>query len=79
MPEVQFNDSKSFDENVEAFLQSMESSDAEFGKILRDNIDCLKGAFDDSTRRAARNRFNTNIVAALDEIFADDDEEVPNE
>lgn len=80
MPEIQFDDSRSFDENVEAFLQTMESSNAEFGKILRDNIDCLRGAFDDSTRRVARNEFNNNIVASLDELLVNDDEvKLPNE
>jgi hypothetical protein len=34
MPDLQFDDTKDFDENIEAFLLHMESKDANLGAIL---------------------------------------------
>lgn len=66
MPELKFDDTKSFDENLELFLSHMEAEDSEMGTILRSNIDALKGVSDDTTRRRARADFNSKIVSALE-------------
>lgn len=75
MPDLQFDDIKDFDENVEAFLLHMESKDAKLGAILRAHIDGLKGAYDDRTRRDARTVFNEGVVTSLDEILINNEEE----
>lgn len=75
MPELQFDNAKSFDDNLEDFLTYMEAEDSEMGSILRSNVDALKDAPDDSARRRARTSFNTNIVTSLDEKLKDSDGE----
>jgi hypothetical protein len=39
MPALRFDDSKSFDENLEAFLTYMDELDSELGVVLRLHID----------------------------------------
>lgn len=68
MAALKFDESKGFDGNLEDFLQHMESIDAELGKILRDNIDELKGATYEKARKEAREKFNPKVVAALDAL-----------
>ena len=67
MPDLKFDNTKSFDENLELFLSHMEADDPEMGSILRNNIDELKDVSDDTTRRRARTNFNSKIVTDLDE------------
>jgi hypothetical protein len=74
MPDMQFDDTKSFDHNLELFLTHMDAVDADLGTILRTHVDKLKGALDDSTRRDARTLFNEGIVASLDELVPDEDD-----
>ena len=68
MPILQFDETKGFDGNLETFLEHMEKVDPEMAKILSDNIDGLKSANDDRTRREARATFNSNVVTALDKL-----------
>lgn len=75
MPNLQFDEAKSFDENIEVFLLHMETEDAELGAILRSHIDGLKGAYDDRTRHDARTAFNESIVTSLDEALTDEEED----
>jgi uncharacterized SAM-dependent methyltransferase len=74
MPDLQFNETDSFDDNIEAFLTHMEAKDAELGAILRTHVERLEGAYDDRTRRDARTAFNEGVLTSLDEALADDDE-----
>ena len=41
MQDFRFDDSKSFAENCEAFLETLDSSDPDMAKILCDNWDAL--------------------------------------
>lgn len=76
MPELKFDDTKSFNENLELFLSHMEAADSEMGAIMRSNITTLKGVSDDATtRRKARAEFNTKIVTALDEKLEESEDE----
>jgi len=68
MTELNFDDTKSFENNLEAFLVHMEAEDAEMGKILRQNVDSLKNGIDDSSRRKARSIFNPKILTELNEL-----------
>lgn len=74
MPDLQFSDTQSFDQNLENFLMHMESIDDELGNILRARIDKLKGALDETTRRDARTGFNDSVVSTLDELIPSDEE-----
>jgi hypothetical protein len=73
MPDLQFDDAKDFDDNIEAFLVHMDAEDAELGAILRTNIDSLKSAYDDRTRREARTVFNEGVVSSLDESLIEEE------
>ena len=66
---MDFDSTKSFDDNLEAFLAHMEAEDTEMGKILRDNISKLKLANDDASRKRARADFNKSVTAALDDLL----------
>ena len=69
MPDFRFDDSKSFEENCEAFLEAIKADDPEMAAILRDNwnalVSIVRGGERDSN---ARGEFNTNVAAALDAI-----------
>jgi len=75
MPELEFDDTKGFDENLDFFLSGMENEDPEMGAILRANIDGLKVASDDNSRRRARADFNSKIVTALDDKLKEEENE----
>ena len=75
MPSFQFDDKKSFDENLDRFLEHMEIEDPDLGAILRLHVDKLKVATDDASRRRARTQFNDSIVAALDEKLKEKEDE----
>lgn len=74
MPDLVFDEKNGFERNLEIFLSQMEAEDKEMGKILRDSIDELKGASDERSRNAARTRFNTSVVAKLEETENEEDE-----
>lgn len=74
MTELKFDDTKSFEANLEAFLVHMEADDPEMGKILRANIDALKDTSDDTSRRRARTEFNPFVVASLSKMGKDDED-----
>lgn len=75
MPELEFDNTKSFDENLELFLSHMEVEDPEMGAILRSHIAGLKNVSDDTARRRARTDFNSKIVSALDEKMEEAEDE----
>jgi hypothetical protein len=67
MPDLHFDETNDFEQNLEKFLEYMEADDAEMGALLRANIGALRGAFDDATRRDCRARFNESIALALNQ------------
>jgi uncharacterized SAM-dependent methyltransferase len=74
MPALRFDDSKSFDENLEAFLTYMDELDSELGVVLRVHIDQLRDAYDERSRKDSRTRFNDGVLASLNELLADNEE-----
>lgn len=69
MPDFRFDDSKSFEENCEAFLEAIKADDPEMAAILRDNWNALVSIVREGERDSkARGKFNTNVAAALDVI-----------
>ena len=69
MADFRFDESKSFAENCEAFLEVLKSDDPEMAAIMRDNWDDLvavvhEGERDSKTRR----EFNANVASALDAL-----------
>lgn len=66
-----FDDSKSFEENCEAFLEAVASDDPEMTSILRDNWDALVAVVDNGERDSrARGDFNAKVTSALDALVA---------
>ncbi len=70
MPGFQFDQSKTFEENCQAFIDELETRDAELAAVLRENWDQLmtivQGGESSSRNRAD---FNAVISAALDELI----------
>lgn len=65
----QFDASKSFDENVAAYLDVLEVIDAQMAAILRENAALLAAIVRDGERDpSARGEFNSLIAAALDSL-----------
>ncbi len=75
MPTLHFDDTKSFDENMEAFLAHMDNIDSELGTVLRAHIDQLRDVYDERSRKDARTGFNDGVLVALDEILTNTLEE----
>jgi len=64
-----FDEAKSFSENCEAFLSSLEGIDADMAAVLRDNWGVLVAVVRDGQRNSrTRSEFNTKIAAALDAL-----------
>jgi len=64
-----FDETKSFSENCEAFLSSIESIDAGMAAVLRDNWDLLSAIVQEGERDAkVRGEFNTKVAMALDSL-----------
>lgn len=62
-----FDDGKSFPENCDAFLSSIEKIDADMAAILRDNWDALVAVVREGERNSrARSNFNAAVASALD-------------
>ena len=62
-----FDDAKSFSENCDAFISSIEKIDAEMAAILRDNWDALVAIVREGERSSrARSHFNAAVASALD-------------
>lgn len=57
-----FDASKSFDENLAAFLAECATIDSECAKILADNVDIL---VEHGSDREARGKFNAKVKQAL--------------
>ena len=67
MQDFRFDDSKSFAENCEAFLETLDSSDPDMAKILCDNWDALVVIVREGERGSkARGEFNVKVASALD-------------
>ena len=71
---MDFDDTKSFDDNLDDFLAYIKESDPEMGQILNDNISALKDVSDDASRRRARAEFNLNVVKALGGLAKESDD-----
>ena len=71
-----FDDTKSFDDNLNLFLDEMDKDDPEMSAILRANLSTISNAHDDQSRRAARIRFNGAVKVALDALLIEPDEGV---
>ena len=69
MADVRFDESKSFEENCEAFLEALESDSPEMAAILRDNWDALVAVVHEGNRDlGARGEFNAKVAIALDAL-----------
>lgn len=70
MPGFQFDQSKTFEENCQVFVDELETRDAELASILRENWDQLLTVVQ-SGESSSRNRadFNAAISTALDELI----------
>ena len=67
MPNFRFDENKSFEQNCDAFLEAINTDDAEMAAILRDNWNALVPVVRQGERHSkARGEFNTNVAAALD-------------
>lgn len=62
----QFDESKTFDENLEDFFAFLDQVDASFAQILRTQRVCLLAATEDDTRRSARSTLAAAACAVLD-------------
>ena len=64
-----FDEAKSFSENCEAFISSLEDIDAGMAAILRDNWDALVAVVREGERNSkARGEFNLAVASALDSL-----------
>jgi hypothetical protein len=71
MPDFRFDDTTLFKDNFEAFLQEVERSDAEMGKILRDNAALLANIMVEGERDTKKRvAFNVSVLKALDALAA---------
>lgn len=69
MADFRFDETKSFAENCEAFLEVLESDDPEMTAILRDNWDTLIAIVCEGERDSReRGKFNTKVASALDAL-----------
>jgi len=72
---VEIDLSLTLTENIEKLVAEATEDDPELGTILRDAIGTLSGAYDEKTRRSARNDFyrivNERLDIELDEIEQD--------
>lgn len=69
MAEFRFDESKSFAENCEAFLESIEPDAPEMASILRDNWDTVVAVVRRGRRDLeARGKFNSKVAIALDAL-----------
>ncbi|MDH4099754.1 MAG: hypothetical protein OEV28_04190 [Nitrospirota bacterium] len=64
-----FDEAKSFSENCEAFLSSLEIIDAAMAAILRDNWDALVTIVQNGQRDSkTRSEFSAKVATALDAL-----------
>ena len=76
MANLHFDESKSFAENCEAFLEALESEAPEMAAILRDNWDALVAVVREGERDlSVRGRFNAKVASALDALVELDEPE----
>ena len=76
MADFRLDESKSFTENCDSFLKTLQSVDAEMASILRNNWDALVVVVCEGERDAkARGEFNTAVATALDALVAPPAEE----
>lgn len=67
--ELRFDEAKSFSENCDTFLSSLESIDAGMAAIMRDNWDLLVAIVQEGARDSkARGEFSTKVAMALDSL-----------
>lgn len=67
---LRFDEAKSFSDNCEAFLMSLEKVDQSMAAILRDNWDELVSVVRQGERDSkARGEFNSKVTSALDTLL----------
>jgi hypothetical protein len=77
MSDFRFQQSKSFEENSQAFLDELETQDSELANILRQNWDQMLAIVTDGQSSSSdRTEFNRAIGTALDALLLDTDAEV---
>jgi len=64
-----FDERKSAQENIEAFLAHIESTNKGLGRLLRKNLDKMLPLQDPNKRGAARSSFNAEIKKKLDAVL----------
>lgn len=69
MAVFKFDESKNFDANLAAFLDHMDSVDAELGAVFREHAPKLAGV-SDANRKKARDAFNKAVAASLEQMLA---------
>lgn len=70
MPEFEFQNGASFDENMEAFIDHLDEIDEEMSAVLRANLSLLVSIVKNGEKNSsARIKFNASVLAALDEIL----------
>ena len=66
---LHFDEAKSFSENCEAFLSSLEKLDVAMATLLRDNWGTVIAIVRDGQRDSkTRTEFNSKVAAALDAL-----------
>ena len=69
MTKLKFNESRTFLENCEVFLDAMKSADPEMATILHDNWGTLLAIVQEGDRNShSRSTFNASVVSALDAV-----------
>ena len=73
MTDLQFDNTKTFEGNCDAFLAMLESIDAEMATILRENWEALVAlVYEGGRDQRARRGFNSAIATALDTLHTPD-------
>jgi hypothetical protein len=70
LEQFSFDENKTAQENIEAFVVHIESTDKLFGGLLRKHLDKMVPLPDQAKRSAARASFNLVIKQTLDAVLA---------
>lgn len=76
MSVFEFDDSISFDENLEAFLTELDALDSEMAAILRETLSGARAVIKEGAPdRKARAAFNEAVLERLDALLASEEEQ----
>ena len=73
MKTFDFDEDKSFEENLDQFLHFLTDEDAEMANVLRSSLEYLTGVTSESDRSSARTKFNESVLQNLKRIVADEE------